>query len=97
MTAVPLPIPFTGITVKEKFKLSHTLPKGMEKLVTVIPHSESTLDEEVEFITSTQYVISESTLDISRVKGAFQVREMPVPTRSTEGDPTAESWPMDHG
>ena len=66
----------------------------MEKLnpVTVIPHSESTLDEEVEFTTSTQYVISGSTLDISRVKGAVQVREMSVPTR-TDGDPTAASRP----
>ena len=95
MTAVPLPAPFTGVTVKEIFKLSHTLPMGMEKLnlVIVIPHSESTLDEEVEFITSTQYVISGSTLDISRVKGAVQVREMSVSTRSTDGDPTAASKP----
>ena len=63
----------------------------MEKLnpVTVIPHSEITLDEEVEFTTSTQYVIS----DIFRVKGAVQVREMLVPTRSTDGDPTAASGP----
>ena len=97
MTAFPLPTPFTGVAVKEKFKLSHTLPRGMEKLVTVIPHSESTLDEEVEFTTSTQYVISGSTLDISRVKGAVQVREMSVPTRSTDGDPTEERLPMDHG
>ena len=67
----------------------------MEKLnpVTVISHSESTVDEEVEFITSTQYVISGSTLGISRVKGAVQVRKMPVPTRSTDGDPTAASRP----
>ena len=71
---------------------------GMEKLnpVTVIPHSESTLDEEVEFTTSTQYVISGSTLDISRVKGAIQVREMLVSTRSTDGDPTAESLPISY-
>ena len=81
--------------MKEKFKLSHILPMGMEKLnpVTVIPHSESTVDEEVEFTTSTQYVISGSQLDISRVKGAVQVREMSVPTRSTDGDPTAASRP----
>ena len=67
----------------------------MEKLnpVTVIPHSENTLDEEVEFTTSTQYVISGSTLDISRVKGVVQEREMSVPTRSTDGDPTAASRP----
>ena len=85
--------------MKEIFKLSHTLPTGMEKLnpVTVIPHSESTLDEEVEFTTSTQYVISWSTLDISRVKGAVQVREISVSTRSTDGDPTAESRPINHG
>ena len=64
---------------------------GMEKLkpVTVIPHSESTLDEEVEFTTSTQYVISGSTLDTSRVKGAVHVMEMLVSARSTDGDPTA--------
>ena len=63
----------------------------MEKLnpVTVIP----TIDEEVEFTTSTQYVISGSTLGISRVKGDVQVREMSVPTRSIEGDPTAASRP----
>ena len=68
----------------------------MEKLnpVTVIPHSESTLDEEVEFTTSTQYVISGSTLDISRVKGAVQVREISVSTRSTDGEPTAGSFPI---
>ena len=67
----------------------------MEKLnpVTVILHSESTIDEEVEFTTSTQYVISGSTLDISRVKGVVQEREMSVPTRSTNGDPTATSRP----
>ena len=67
----------------------------MEKLnlVIVIPHSESTVDEEVEFTTSTQYVISVSTLDISRVKGAVQVREISVSTRSTNGDPTAASRP----
>ena len=82
--------------MKEKFKLSHTLPMGMEKLVTVIPHSKSTVNEEVEFTTSTQYVISRSTLDISRVKGAVQVRNMPVPTRSTDEDPTAASRPTNH-
>ena len=72
---------------------------GMEKLnpVTVIPHSESTVDEEVEFTTSTQYVISGSTLDISRVKGAVQMRKMSAPTRSTDGDPTAASRPINHG
>ena len=68
----------------------------MEKLnpVTVIPHSESTLDEEVEFTTSTQYVISGSTSGISRVKGAVQVREMSVSTRSIDKDPTAASRPI---
>ena len=78
--------------MKVKFILSHTLPMGMEKLnlVTVIPHSESIVDEEVKFTTSTQYVI---TLDISKVKGAVQVRELSVPTRLTDGDPTAASRP----
>ena len=96
MTLVPLPAPFTGVTVKEKFKLLHTLPRRMEKLnsVPAISHSESTIDEEVEFTTSTQYVISGSTLGISRLKGAVQVREMSVSTRWTSGDPTAESSPV---
>ena len=67
----------------------------MEKLnpVTVIPHSENTLDEEVEFTTSTQYVISGSTSGIFKVKGAIQVREISVSTRSTDGDPTVASRP----
>ena len=67
----------------------------MEKLnpVTVIPHSESIVDEEVEFTIATQYVISGSTSGISRVKGAVHVREMTVSTKSTEGDPIAESRP----
>ena len=71
---------------------------GIEKLnsVTVIPRSERTIDEEVEFITSTKYVISGSTLDISRLKGAVQVREMSVSTKSTDGDPTAASRPINH-
>ena len=70
----------------------------MEKLnpVTVIPHSESTIDEEVEFTTSTQYVISGSTSDISIVKGAVQVREMSVPIIPTVGDSTVESKPAHH-
>ena len=70
----------------------------MEKLnsVTVISHSESTIDEKVEFTTSTQYVISGSTLDMSRVKGAVQVREMSVSARLVSGDPTAESSPVNH-
>ena len=74
MTVVPLPTTLTGVTVKS-YKLSHTLPRGMEKLnpVTVIPHSESTVDEEVEFATSTQYVIS---LTGSNEKGGVQVRKM---------------------
>ena len=97
MTAVPLPTTLTGVTLKKIFKLSHTLPMGMEKLnpVTVIPHSESTIDEEVEFTTSTQYVISGSTLDIFRVKGAVQVRKMLAFPRSENGDPTADSKPID--
>ena len=66
---------------------------GMEKLnpVTVIPHSVSTIDEEVEFTTSTQYVILGG---IFRVKGAVQVRKMSVSIKSTDGDPTAESRPI---
>ena len=72
----------------------------MEKLnpVTVIPHSESTLDEEVEFTTSTQYVISGSTLDISRVKGAVQVREISVPVSNIPavGNSILESKPVHH-
>ena len=41
-------------------------------------HSECSVSEEVEFITSTQYVMSGSTPDISRVKGGSQVRERVV-------------------
>ena len=68
---------------------------GMKKLnsVTVIPHSESTTDEEVEFTISTQYVISGSLLGMSRVKGAVQERETSVPARLRDGDPTTESRP----
>ena len=72
---------------------------GVEKLnpVSVISHSESIIDEEVEFTTSTQYVISGSTSDISRVKGAVQIKEMLVSTsRSTDGDPTAGSRPTNY-
>ena len=38
-------------------------------------HSKCTVTEEVELIISTQYVMSVSTPDISRVKGGSQVRE----------------------
>ena len=71
---------------------------GMEKLnpVTVIPHSESTIDEEVEFTTSTQYVISGSTLGISRVKGAVHVRKMSVSITPAVGNSTVESKPAHH-
>ena len=71
---------------------------GMEKLnsVTVISHTECTIDEDMESTTSTQYVISGSTLDMSRVKGAIQVREMSVSARWISGDPTAESSPVNH-
>ena len=71
---------------------------GMEKLnpVTLIPHSESTIDEEVEFTTSTQYVISGSVLGISRVKGAVQVRENSVPIIPAVGNSTVESKPAHH-
>ena len=67
---------------------------GMEKLklVVVISHSENTVDE-VKFKTSTQYVISGSTLDISRVKGAVHVSKISVSTRLIDGDPTAGSVP----
>ena len=41
-------------------------------------HSECSVSEEVEFITSTQYVMSGSTPVISRVKGGSQVRERVV-------------------
>ena len=70
----------------------------MEKLnsVSVISHTECTVNEEVESTTSTQYVISGSTLDMSRVKGAVQVREMSVSARLISGDPTAESSPANH-
>ena len=41
-------------------------------------HSKCTVTEEVELITSTQYVISGSTPVMSRVKGGSQVRERVV-------------------
>ena len=65
---------------------------GMKKLnsITVIPHTEYTIDEEVEFTTSTQYVISFSG---SNEKGVVQVREMLVSVTLTDGDPTAGSRP----
>ena len=71
---------------------------GMEKLnpVTLISHSESTIDKEVEFTTSTQYVISGSTSGMSRVKGAVQVRKMSVSAILISGDPTADSRPVNY-
>ncbi len=42
----------------------------------MIPHWESITNEEVELATPTQYVMSGSTLGISREKGGVQVREM---------------------
>ena len=68
---------------------------GMEKWnsVTVILHTECTIDEEVEFTTSTQYVISFSG---SNEKGVVQLKEMSVSTRLTSGDPTADSNPVKH-
>ena len=70
----------------------------MEKLnsVIVISHTECTIDVELGSNTSTQYEISGSTLDMSRVKGAIQVREMSVSARLISGDPTAESSPVNH-
>ena len=44
----------------------------------MISHSECSATEEVELITSTQYVMSGSTPVISRVKGGSQVRERVV-------------------
>ena len=41
-------------------------------------HCRCSVKEEVKLITSTQYVMSGSTPDISRVKGDSQVREMEV-------------------
>ena len=78
------------------YKLPHTLPMGMEILnpFTVIPHSESTIDVEVEFIVSTQYVMSSTG---SNEKGAVQVRKVLVFPRLTSGDPTADSGPINGG
>ncbi len=42
----------------------------------MIPHWECITNEEVELTTPTQYVMSGSTLGISREKGGVQVREM---------------------
>ena len=44
----------------------------------MISHCECSATEEVELITSTQYVMSGSTPVISRVKGGSQVRERVV-------------------
>ena len=65
----------------------------MKKLnpVTVISHSESTVDEEVEFTTSTQYVIS---ITGNNEKGAVQRREIQVSAILIDGDPTAGSRPI---
>ena len=60
----------------------------------MISHSECIIrdvNEEMEFITSTQYVMSWSTLVISRVKGGVQVRVRVE--FSIVREPTAESRP----
>ena len=48
--------------------------RGYSNLVSVIPHSECSVTDEVELITSTQYVMSGSTSVISKENGAVQVR-----------------------
>ena len=61
--------------------------------VSVIPHSESRVTEEVELITSTQYVMSGSSPVISRVKGGSQMREISVEFVVEVRDRTASRRP----
>ena len=70
----PKPAPFTGVA--EITNLSHQILGGMGYIycVATILHSKCSVTEEVELTTSTQYVMSGSTLSISRVKGAVQVK-----------------------
>ena len=71
---MPNPAPFTGVTVITI--PPHPLLGGTEKLYCVvrISHSECSVAEETESITSTQYVMSGSVVVKSRVNGAIQVR-----------------------
>ena len=64
-------------------------------IVVLIPHSECNVTEEVELITSTQYVMSGSTPVISRVKGGSQVRERVESEAVMFNEPTAERRPID--
>ena len=63
-------------------------------IVVLIPHSECSVSEEVELITSTQYVMSGSTPVISRVKGGSQVREKVLFVVVTLKEPIAERRPV---
>ena len=60
----------------------------------MISHTECSVTEEVELITSTQYVMSGSTPDISRVKGGSQVRERVEFEAVMFSEPTAERRPI---
>ena len=62
-------------------------------IVVLISHSECSVTEEVELITSTQYVMSGSTLVMSRVKGGSQARERVVIVATILREPTAERGP----
>ena len=57
-------------------------------------HSKCTVTEEVELITSTQYVMSGSTPYISRVKGGSQVRKRVEFEAVMFSEPTAERRPI---
>ena len=63
-------------------------------IVVLIPHSECSVTEEVELITYTQYVISGSTLVISRVKGGSQAREKVLFVEVMLKEPIAERRPV---
>ena len=63
-------------------------------IAVLIPHSECSVTEEVELITYTQYVISGSTLVISRVKGGSQAREKVLFVEVMLKEPTAERRPV---
>ena len=60
----------------------------------LIPHSECSVTEEMELFTSTQYKMSGSTPDISRVKGGSQAREKVLFVVVMLKEPIAERRPV---
>ena len=66
---------FKGVTVNSNIVHQYSFGNKYSKCVSVIPHSVYIVIDEVQFTTSTQYMMSGSTPVISRVKGGSQVRE----------------------